>query len=131
MAKLGDYVKTADWKTEKHTPVIDCPATVTSGETFEVTAEIGREIPHPNTTEHHIVWIALHFIPAGAKSSYEIGRFEFSAHGQSVEGANKGPVYSESFVRAAITIHTAGEIHATSYCNIHGLWESSRNVEIA
>ncbi len=25
MAKLGDNVKTADWKTEKHVPVIECP----------------------------------------------------------------------------------------------------------
>lgn len=131
MKKLGDYVKTADWKTEKHTPAIDCPETVKPGEPFEVTAEIGREIPHPNTTEHHIVWIALHFIPEGAKASFEIGRFEFSAHGQSAAGPNQGPVYTESRVRATIKIDTAGEIHATSYCNIHGLWESSRTVALA
>jgi len=50
---------------------------------------VGVEIPHPNTTEHHIRWIRLFFHPEGEKSSYELGSYEFSAHGESVEGANR------------------------------------------
>ena len=48
---LNDYVKTADWKSEKHVPAIAAPAKVAAGETFEVEVYVGKEIPHPNTIE--------------------------------------------------------------------------------
>jgi len=59
MAKIGDLFKQADWKAEKHVPVIDCPASAAAGEPFEVRVAVGKEIAHPNTTEHHIRWITL------------------------------------------------------------------------
>jgi len=130
MNKLGEMVKTADWKSEKHVPVIEAPDTVKAGEFFQVSVVVGKEIAHPNTTEHHIAWIAIHFIPDGAKVSYEIGRFEFSAHGQSVAGPNLGPVHTDGSVVTRIKISAPGAICATAYCNIHGLWESDRAVSI-
>ena len=66
---LESFVKTADWKNEKHVPVIDAPASVKAGETFDVDVTVGKEIPHPNTVEHHIAWIALHYVPEGAQLS--------------------------------------------------------------
>ena len=131
MPKLDDYVKTADWKSEKHVPVIDCPENVKPGESFEVKATVGKAVAHPNTTEHHIAWIALHFVPESAGASYEVTRCEFSAHGQSVAGANQGPVYTVSAITAALQINEPGVLYATSYCNIHGLWESSCEVKFA
>ncbi len=130
MNKLGELVKTADWKSEKHVPVIEAPETVKAGEFFNVSVVVGKEIAHPNTTEHHIAWIALHFIPDGAKVSYEIGRFEFSAHGQSVAGPNLGPIHTDGCVVSRIKLAASGTICATSYCNIHGLWESDKAVAI-
>ncbi len=56
---IGTYIQTADWKAEKHAPVIECPDVVKAGEEFVVSLEIGKEIPHPNTTEHHIDWIEV------------------------------------------------------------------------
>ena len=44
--------KTADWKTEKHVPVIDI-------EESGVRVTVGKEIAHPNTVEHHIAWLEL------------------------------------------------------------------------
>ena len=44
---LGDYLQTADWKKEKHAPVIDSPEKVKSGEEFSVALTIGKEIPPP------------------------------------------------------------------------------------
>jgi hypothetical protein len=41
---LGEKIQSADWKTEKHVPVIDCPDQVKAGEVFVVTATIGKEI---------------------------------------------------------------------------------------
>jgi len=65
MKRLGDYIQEADWKKEKHVPVIECPDTVKAGELLQVKASVGKEIKHPNTTEHHIRWIRLFFQPEG------------------------------------------------------------------
>ena len=92
MEKVGALYQTADWKTEKHVPVIECPDEVKAGEIFEVKAAIGKEVSHPNTTVHHIRWIQLFFKPDGDKFSYQVGAYEFTAHGESVDGQDKGPV---------------------------------------
>ena len=67
MAKIGELYQTADWKSEKHVPVIECPDAVAADETFEVKVSLGKEVAHPNTTEHHIRWIQLYFRPGGDK----------------------------------------------------------------
>ena len=125
---IGEKIQHADWKSEKHVPVIECPSQVKADEVFAVTATIGKEIAHPNTTEHHIRWIALYFHPEGEKFTYEVGRFEFNAHGESVQGVNQGPVYTHHMASAAIKINKPGTLHALSYCNIHGLWESKKEI---
>lgn len=119
---LSDYVKTADWKAEKHVPVISAPATVAVGQTFEVEVSVGKEIPHPNTVEHHIAWIALHFVPEGSPVSVEIGRVELSSHGPVVTTA--------STAKFSVQLQKGGVLYATAYCNLHGLWSSSANLEI-
>ena len=130
MYKLSEVVHTADWKSEKHVPVIEAPATAKAGEYFNVTVTVGKEIAHPNTTEHHIAWIAVHFIPTDGKVSYEVTRCEFSAHGQSVAGPDKGPVFTDSSVTVRVKIMSSGTFCATAYCNIHGLWVSDKAVTI-
>ena len=65
--KFSDVIQSADWKTEKHVPAIEAPATVKAGEVFNVTVSVGKEVAHPNTTEHHIRWIRLAYKPAEAK----------------------------------------------------------------
>jgi superoxide reductase len=130
MDKLGEFVRSADWKSEKHVPVIECADSVKAGEFVSIAVTVGKQIAHPNTTEHHIAWIAIHFVPAGGKLSYEIGRFEFSAHGQSGEGPNKGPVYTDSGVVVRAKLNAPGTLFATAYCNIHGLWEANKAVAV-
>jgi superoxide reductase len=83
-----------DWKKEKHVPVIDCPDAVTKGQMFKVTVTLGKEIAHPNETKHHICWIEAYFKPEGAKLPYQLGRFEFTAHGASVDGPDTSGVYT-------------------------------------
>lgn len=56
---LSERIQSADWKTEKHVPVIECPERVKADELFEVKVSLGKEIAHPNTTEHHIRWIKI------------------------------------------------------------------------
>lgn len=130
MQKIGELYQSADWKSEKHVPVIDCPDKVSADEIFEVTASIGKEVAHPNTTEHHIQWIQLFFKPDDQKFAYQVGSFTFSAHGASTDGADKGPVYTHHSVTAALKVTTSGTVYATSLCNIHGLWENSKKITV-
>jgi superoxide reductase len=127
---LGEQIQSADWKSEKHVPVIDCPDNVKADELFSVTASVGKEIAHPNTTEHHIRWIQLYFRPEGDKFIYQIGNFEFSAHGESVDGPNTGPAYTSHSVTASLKVSKPGTLTAVSLCNIHGLWESSKTITV-
>jgi superoxide reductase len=131
MAKLGNNIQTADWKAEKHVPVIESPDQVKEGVNFNVKVTLGKEIAHPNTTEHHIRWITLYFHAHGEKFNYEVGHFEFNAHGESTEGANKGSVYTNHEVTASLKISKPGSLHALAFCNIHGLWESSKDIGIS
>jgi len=131
MKAFGELYQTADWKTEKHVPVIECPDQVKSGEPFPVKVTIGKEIAHPNTTEHHIRWISLYFQPEGEKFTYQVGHFDFSAHGESAQGPNQGPVYTSHEVTAWLKLNKPGVIYAASLCNIHGLWQSSKEVRLA
>ena len=126
---IGQYVKSADFKTEKHVPVIELPSSVKAGEPFVVTVSVGAEIAHPNTTEHFINWIALYFKPEGAAPVTQLAKFEFVAHGESAKGANQGAAHTEPFGTAKIKLAEPGTLIATSYCNIHGLWESSKDVK--
>ena len=59
---VHDYIKSGDFATEKHVPVIETVDTVKAGETFHVTLSVGKDIAHPNTVEHHIDWIKLYFV---------------------------------------------------------------------
>jgi superoxide reductase len=130
MQEFSNLIQKADWKTEKHVPAIECPDSVTAGEFFDVVISLGKEIAHPNTTEHHIRWIVLFFHPEGAKSPYQVGRYEFNAHGESVEGPNQGPVYTNHCVMTSMKTDKPGVLMAASYCNIHGLWQGSREIRV-
>lgn len=130
MLKMGEQFQTADWKAEKHVPVIDCPDEVKADEMFDVKVSIGKGIFHPNTTEHHIRWIQLFFKPEGDKFTHEVGNYEFDAHGESIEGSNAGPVYTHHSVTTSLNIRKPGTLITTSLCNIHGLWESSKEVRV-
>lgn len=128
--KLADFIKSEDFKKEKHVPVIEAPEKVKKGEKTEISVCVGKEIPHPNTTEHHIKWIKLFFQPDGDPYVYEIGNFEFNVHGESVKGPNTGDVYAEPFVKTWVKLNKSGTLLALSYCNIHGLWESSLKITV-
>lgn len=128
---LNEKIQTADWKSEKHVPVIECDDAVKADAAFGVKVSLGKEIAHPNTTEHHIRWIELYFQPEGAKAPFQIARFEFTAHGEGVDGPNQGPVYTNSEGCASMKTSKPGTLLALAYCNIHGLWQSSKPLTLA
>lgn len=130
MRDLKDMLQTADWKTEKHVPVITLPTTAKKDELISIVATVGKEIVHPNTTEHHIAWLEVYFLPDGDKNPYLIGRFEFNAHGSSAQGPNTSTVYTHPEVSCTLKTGKPGMIYAKSYCNIHGLWTSSTELKL-
>lgn len=128
--EINGLFQSADWKKEKHVPVIDAPVKAKKGENIKVTVAVGREIPHPNTTEHFIIGIEVYFLPSGEKFPYEIGRCEFGAHGASTQGPNTSTVFAHPEVTLTFKTDKAGTILASSGCNIHGLWQNSKDLQI-
>jgi len=130
VSKLKDLFQEADWKTEKHVPVIDAPNSIAKGDTTKINVAVGKEIPHPNTTAHHIRWIRLYFHPQGDTFPYEIGYVEFGAHGATVQGPDTSTIYTAPDATFTFKTEKPGVLYASSYCNIHGLWENSKEMNV-
>jgi superoxide reductase len=124
---FAELLKTADWKSEKHVPVIEVSK---KGEKINVKVSVGKEIAHPNKTEHHIVWIEVYFHPGGGKFPYMIGKADFAAHGASVDGPDTSTIYTEPEVNLSFKTEKSGTIYAFSYCNIHGLWVNQEALKL-
>lgn len=107
-----DMIRSDDWKTEKHVPVIE----VLDKDKTKVEVSVGKEIPHPNELEHHIRWIALYYVPEGAQILYPVGRAEFNAHGEM-------KTFTEPKATFEFKAPKDGKLVALSLCNIHGLWK--------
>lgn len=130
MFNFGELFQSADWKTEKHVPVIDSPDKVKKSEFFKVVVSIGKAVTHPNTTEHHIKWISLFFLPKNEKFPYQISKADFSSHGESVLGINTSTIYTNHEVVFSFKTDKPGTIIAVSQCNIHGLWQNSKDLNV-
>ncbi|MGO9308615.1 MAG: class II SORL domain-containing protein [Spirochaetia bacterium] len=131
MAELKELYQSADWKKEKHAPVIEAPDSVKKGAAVSVTVSVGKGIAHPNTTPHHIRWIEVFFQPEGSKFPFQVARCDFAAHGESPDGPDTSTVYTSPSVLCTFTTEKPGTIMASSYCNIHGLWGSSKTLTLA
>ncbi len=130
MADLKDLLQGADWKTEKHVPVIGGPDKISKGQPLTIEVSVGKQIAHPNTTEHHISSIEAYFLPLGEKFPYQLGRFEFNTHGSSVQGPNTSTIFSEPKITTTFKTEKSGTIMVVSYCNIHGIWKSEKEIKV-
>jgi len=131
MTEINEMLQSADFKKEKHIPVIDAPDMVQKGEQIIVDISVGKEISHPNTTQHHIRWISLFFLPDGEKYPIQIGDLIFTAHCSSTQGADTSTVYTNHQGTLVFKTEKPGTILALSYCNIHGLWQSSKKLDVS
>lgn len=103
---------------EKHLPIIECPDKVKAGEPFEVKITVGKEVRHPNTLEHHIVYIDLYHLKGRKDLPVLIGRYQFEA------------TKAEPIVTTTIILEESTTLLAIEYCNLHGLWEYTREVAV-
>jgi len=120
---LGVYVlrfgevlkdKEAEGK-EKHVPTIEIDKGARKGVDI-VRVIVGKETPHPNTVEHHIGWVELYGVKKDGQV-INLGRAAFA------------PVYTAPNVRFQVSVEEFKAFHALAYCNIHGVWENSVEVE--
>ena len=130
ISKLGPLFQIEEGRRERHIPVIDCPDTVAAGRPFVINVTIGREVDHPNTTDHHIKWVQVFFRPENDKFSYEIAHCDFAAHGDCAAGIGKGPVVTDHRVSVVVSVNGRGRIYALSLCSIHGLWENGKDLQV-
>jgi len=129
MSEFSSTIQNADWKIEKHAPVIEAPDSVKAGDFFAVTASLGKAIAHPNTVQHHIAWMSLYFLPEGAKLAIQLAHAEFSAHGDSTTDV-PGPAFTNPNMTASLKLAKSGTLQAVAYCNIHGVWQSSKAIAV-
>jgi superoxide reductase len=109
--RLGELIKTETQEgKEKHVPVIELVSCQECGNN-EVKITVGKEVPHPNTIEHHIKWIALFGVKDG--QAVHIATFDL------------GPTYGVPTVVTHANLEGISELIALEYCNLHGLWEGS------
>jgi len=119
--KLGDAILTPDQEAgkEKHVPIITAPATAQKGVAFDVTVEVGKVVPHPNTVEHHIKWIQLYALYEGSKYVIELGTFNF------------GATVAAPKVTVPVILQQNATLYALEHCNIHGVWDNSTEVKVS
>ncbi len=98
---------------KKHTPVIHVPEEVRAGEPFSVKVAVGELLRHPNELSHYINWIALYD---------EVYTF--------LGMATLPPVVAHPKVRFTVTLEEPTLLRAYAFCNLHGLWEGVRRVEL-
>jgi superoxide reductase len=123
---------------KKHVPVIEGPSMMTAGGTFEVKVSVGIE-PHVMEEDHYIEWIDLYL------ADQKIGRMDLGPSAGKAEATfNVTPqeelIGATEFEVCHIRgVNVCGDCGLTSVitdfkaiesCNVHGLWESSMEVEV-
>jgi superoxide reductase len=123
---------------QKHVPVIEADEVMTAEGSFEVTVKVG-ELPHVMQDEHYIEWIEL------SLGDIKIGRVELSPSDEKAEATfTVEPTeeivgihaYQVCNIRGVNVCGKCGsksvvmKLDALASCNVHGLWESKKEVTI-
>jgi len=98
---------------KKHTPVIDTPAKAKKDEPFEIKVEVGKLLAHPNEAGHFIEWIELYC------GDTFLGR----------TGLSGGISYPVATFKVQLS-HAHGPLKIWAKCNLHGLWESIKDITV-
>jgi superoxide reductase len=101
-----------------HAPAITAPASVKASEPFAVTVSVGEK-PHGMKPEHWIEYIELRI------GNEPAGRIDFQSKGYLVPKATFQVVLPPEVVKSGKVT-----LVATERCNLHGLWESSLDVNV-
>lgn len=100
---------------KKHHPVISVPAQIKGGEPFEVTVEVGKLLAHPNENSHFTQFIDLY------------ADYVFLAR------VDLTPVTTQPVMKLQVVFPHPGmktTLRAFARCNLHGVWEGTKEVVI-
>ncbi len=98
---------------KKHLPIISAPENVKKDDVFEITIEVGKLLAHPNEAGHFVEWIELY---CGDTFLTRV----------SLSGGASAP-------KATIPVklsHAHGPLKAWAKCNLHGLWEGTKDIKV-
>ena len=114
--KFGDILNSQEAEgREKHVPIIEIGKGKGEGGADIVHVVVGKEVPHPNTVEHHIAWIEIFGVKQDGQV-LNLGRATFA------------PAYTNPNARFQVPVAEFKAFCALAYCNIHGIWENCREV---
>ncbi|MCG6879040.1 MAG: desulfoferrodoxin [Deltaproteobacteria bacterium] len=102
---------------KKHSPVIRAPEKAKPGEVFDVDIVIG-EILHPMGPAHWIEYLQLNL------GNEPCGRIDFRSHGYLKPKARFSVVAGNDLKGKTVSLVVQIK------CNLHGIWENYRNVEV-
>ncbi len=109
--KFTDILKNKEHEgKEKHVPVIEINKGAEENKDI-VRVIVGKEVPHPNTVEHHIAWVELYGVKEDGQV-INLGRAAFA------------PGYTSPNASFQVSLKEFKALCALGYCNIHGLWEN-------
>ncbi len=94
---------------KKHAPTIGMPGYIKTNQVFFVTVEVGRQL-HVMTPNHWIMWIEVYLDNA------LISRTEFS------------PLSPQASVAVPVSVGGPAVLKVMERCNLHGIWESTANI---
>jgi|GEM_PF-112876 len=123
-AKLFDNInRVKDFSNETHlekthAPFITAPEKVKAGEPFKVEISIGKEL-HPMGQSHWIEFIELDI------GNEPAGKVDFQASGY----LNPKATFTVVLAKEAVP---EGKVTLTAHqrCNLHGYWESTKNISV-
>lgn len=99
---------------EKHVPIIERGSGHGGTHDNVVIVTVGKETPHPNTSEHYISRVELYGIKKENDQVVCIGRADF-------EPTVTMPVATFK----TLDLNQFKALGALSYCNLHGVWKNT------
>ncbi|MEA2075526.1 MAG: class II SORL domain-containing protein [Euryarchaeota archaeon] len=115
--KFGELLKGAEAEgKEKHVPIIEIDKGRGREDVDIVRVIVGKDVPHPNTVEHHIAWIELYGVKEEGQVVH-LGRADFA------------PSYTNPNARFQVPVEDFKAFCALAYCNVHGVWQNCIEVE--
>jgi superoxide reductase len=99
----------------KHTPLIETPDKVKAGQAFAATIKVGGidGVEHPNVLGHWINSVSLY---AGDRP---LARVEFA------------PAVSQPQATLSLILEQSATLRVVASCNMHGVWQSTRRVNVS
>ncbi len=94
-----------------HVPQINAPDAVKPGVPFEVEVRIGEKI-HEMIPTHYIDWVDLY------ADDIFLTKFILT------------PNFTQPICKVTLTINKSATLRAIEHCNLHGLWEGTKQIKV-